>query len=165
MDLITIGRVIKPHGVDGTLKIIPLTDFPQHFKFLEELYIVKEDVIKTSLEHVRFHQRHILIKVKDCSNRTCAQAWIGAEVAIDSKDLWPLKTDEYYHFQVVGLRVVTQEGEYLGQIKEILSAKSNEVFVVHKDNREYLLPAIKEVIKKVDLERRVMTVHLLEGLI
>lgn len=165
MDLITIGRIIRPHGIDGTLKIFPLTDFPQHFESLEELYLVKEGVTKTCIKKARFHKGHILLKLTQCCDRAEAEEWVGAEIAIDSKDLWPLEDGEYYHFQIEGLRVMTEEGEYLGDVKQIISTGSNDVYIVSKGSKECLLPAIKEVIKEVDLERKVMIVRLLEGLI
>lgn len=165
MDLITIGRVVRPHGIDGTLKVFPLTDFPQHFEILEEIFLVKEGVTRTSLEKVRFHKGHILLKIPQCFDRTGAEKWIGADVAIDSKDLWPLKEGEYYHFQIEGMKVITDEGEYLGEVKEIISTGSNDVYVVSEGGKECLLPAIKEVIKRIDPAKKVMIVHLLEGLI
>ncbi|MGA1839857.1 MAG: ribosome maturation factor RimM [bacterium] len=165
MDLITIGRVIGPHGIDGTLKVLPLTDFPQHFKSLKGVFLVKDRITKTIVEQTRFHKGHILIKFMQCRNRSIAEEWIGAEVKIDSKDLWPLKEGEYYRFQIEGLDVITEEGESLGKVADILSTGSNDVYVVKKGEKEYLLPAIKEVIKVIDLERKVLIVHLLEGLI
>lgn len=165
MDLITIGRVIRPHGIDGTLKVLPLTDFPQHFKSLQEVFLVKDRIIKTTVEQTRFHKGHVLLKLKQCIDRSAAEEWIGAEVGIDLKDLWPLKKGEFYRFQIEGLNVITEEGECLGNVTEIISTGSNDVYVVKKGKKEYLLPAIKEVIKLIDLERKVMIVHLLEGLI
>ncbi len=165
MDLITIGRVIRPHGLDGTLKVLPLTDFPQHFKSLKEVFLIKKRISKTTVERTRFHKGHIFLKLGQCQDRSTAEEWIGAEVGIDSKDLWPLKKGEYYRFQIEGLEVITEEGECLGNVTEIISTGSNDVYVVTKGKKEYLLPAIKEVIKSVDLERKVIIVHLLEGLI
>ena len=164
-DLIIIGRIVRPHGIDGTLKVFPITDFPQHFKSLKMVYLVGEQVQKASVEQVRFHKRHVLLKLSQCRDRTGAEEWIGAEIAIDSRDLWPLKTGEYYQFQIQGLDVMTEEGECLGRVTEIFPTGSNDVYVVRKGDKEYLLPAIKDVIKSIDLERKVMIVHLLDGLI
>ncbi|MBN2372266.1 16S rRNA processing protein RimM [bacterium] len=165
MELVTIGRVVKPHGIDGTLKVLPLTDFPQHFKTLEEIFFVKGGAAKTSLERVRFHKGYVFLKTANCDGRTCAEEWTGADVAIDSKYLWPLKDGEYYHFQIEGIKVITEEGVYLGEVEEIIQTGSNDVYVVREGSRECLLPAIKDVIKKVDLDRKIMIVHILEGLI
>lgn len=165
VDLITIGRVVKPHGIDGTLKVLPMTDFPQHFTSLKEVFLVKDQISEATVEHVRFHKGYILLKLIQCSGRSDAEEWIGAEVGIESKDLWPLKKGEYYRFQIEGLNVITEDGECLGRIREIISTGSNDVYVVKNGKKEYLLPAIKEVIKEIDLEKKVMIIHLLEGLI
>lgn len=165
MDLITIGRIIRPHGIDGTLKVLPLTDFPQHFESLEILYLIKGGISKTSLEKARFHKGYVFIKISQCCDRDMAEQWTGADIAIDSKDLWPLQDGEYYHFQIQGLKVITDTGECLGEVKEIIPTGGNDVYVVRNGRSECLLPAIREVVKSIDLENNVMIVHLLEGLI
>ena len=164
-DLIAIGRVVKPHGIDGTLKVFPVTDFPQHFKSLKSVYLVREGIQKTSVEGVRFHKGHVLLKLEQCQDRAEAEDWVGAEIAIDSKDLWPLEPGEYYQFQIEGLDVITEKGGSLGKVTGIFPTGSNDVYVVRKGDKEYLLPAIREVIKSIDLKRKVMIVHLLNGLI
>ena len=165
VDLITIGRVVKPHGIDGTLKVFPLTDFPQHFQSLKVVFLIKDRTTEVSVEEARLHKGHVLLKLRQCTDRSCAEKWTGAEIAIDSSELWPLKDGEYYQFQIEGLHVITEEGESLGEVAEIIPTGSNDVYVIRKGEREYLLPAIKEVIKSVDLEKKEIIVHLLEGLI
>ncbi|MGA1790064.1 MAG: ribosome maturation factor RimM [bacterium] len=165
VDLITIGRVVKPHGIDGTLKVFPLTDFPQHFQSLKVVFLIKDGTTEVSVEEARLHKGHVLLKLRQCTDRSCAEKWTGAEIAIDSNELWPLKDGEYYQFQIEGLHVITEEGESLGEVAEIIPTGSNDVYVIRKGEREYLLPAIKEVIKSVDLEKKEIIVHLLEGLI
>lgn len=164
-DLIAIGRVVKPHGIDGTLKVFPITDFPQHFRSLKAVYLVREGIQKASVEQVRFHKGYVLLKLEQCQDRTEAENLAGAEIVIDSKDLWPLKPGEYYQFQIEGLDVITDQGECLGKVSEVFPTGSNDVYVVRKGDKEYLLPAIKDVIKCIDLEKKVMIVHLLNGLI
>lgn len=165
MDLIVIGRIVKPHGMDGTLKVFPLTDFPQHFESLKHLYIVKEDSFRTLLRGVKFSKGFVLLKIEDCLDRTSAEGLVGAMVAIEPDELWPLNEDEYYQFQIIGLQVVTDDGICLGEIVDIIITGSNDVYVVRSGPKEYLIPAIKDVIKKVDLEKGVVTIHLMEGLI
>lgn len=165
MELIAIGRVVRPHGIDGTLKVVPVTDFPQHFERIEEVFLVKDKTARTMVQDARFHKGHVLLKLDLCCNRSDAEAWIGAEVAIRERDLWPLEEGAYYHFQIEGLAVFTEAGECLGRVSGIIQTGSNDVYVVREGPREYLIPAIKEVIKSIDLEKGRIIVHLLEGLI
>jgi len=165
VELIAVGCVVRPHGIDGTLKVVPVTDFPQHFERLEEVFLVKDRTARTLVKDVRFHKGHVLLKVDLCRNRSDAEAWIGAEVAISEKDLWPLEEGEYYHFQIEGLAVFTEAGECLGRVSGIIQTGSNDVYVVRDGSREYLIPAIKEVIKAIDLKKGMIIVHLLEGLV
>ncbi|MGA1795571.1 MAG: ribosome maturation factor RimM [bacterium] len=165
VELIAIGRVVRPHGIDGTLKVVPVTDFPQHFECIEEVFLVKDRTARTTVRGARFHQGHVLLKVDLCRSRTDAEAWIGAEVAISERDLWPLEEGAYYHFQIEGLEVFTDEGKLLGRVSGIIKTGSNDVYVVREGARECLIPAIQEVIRSIDLKKGRIIVHLLEGLV
>ncbi|MGA1868685.1 MAG: ribosome maturation factor RimM [bacterium] len=165
-ELITIGKVVKVHNNKGTLKVYPITDFPEHFKTLKEVFLVKAATYrKVAVEHATFHKNHILLTVSGCDNWEEAEKWRGATIGIEKKDLWPLGKDEYYYFDLIGLTIITDEGQELGKISSIFPTGSNDVYVVKNKDHEYMLPAIKEVIKKVDLERGYVLVHLLEGLV
>ncbi|MGA1845160.1 MAG: ribosome maturation factor RimM [bacterium] len=164
-ELIAIGRVVRPHGIDGTLKVVPVTDFPQHFECLEEVFLVKDRTARATVREARFHQGCVLLKVDLCCNRSDAESWIGAEVAIRERDLWPLEEGEYYQFQIEGLAVFTEEGEFLGRVSGIIQTGSNDVYVVREGTREYLIPAIRQVIRSIDLKKGRIIVHLLDGLV
>lgn len=165
-DLITIGKVIKVHSNKGTLKVHPITDFPEHFKTLKEVFLVKAATyLKVAVEKACFHKNCILLTLSGYGSREEAEKWRGAIIAIEQKDLWPLGKDEYYYFDLIGLQVITDEGRELGTISNIFPTGSNDVYVVKDNDKEYMLPAIKDVVQKVDLEKRIMYVHLLEGLI
>ena len=93
------------------------------------------------------------MKLKGFNSISEAEKLKGCEIAIPEKWLWPLGVDEYYQFQIIGLDVYTDEGVHLGKVKDIFPTGSNDVYTVKKGQKEYLIPAIKEVIKEVDLQR------------
>ena len=164
-ELISIGKIIKAHNNKGTLKVYPLTDFPEHFQLLKEVFVVGTTVEKVLIEKASFHKQYILLKLFGYNNQNDTKDIQGAMIAIEKKELWPLGDCEYYYFDLIGLLVVTDEGRVLGKIDEIFPTGSNDVYVIKDNKKEYMLPAIKDVIKKVDIEKGVMQVHLLEGLI
>ncbi|MGA1826433.1 MAG: ribosome maturation factor RimM [bacterium] len=165
-ELITIGKVIKVHNNKGILKVYPVTDFPEHFKTLKEIFLVKAAAYsKVAVEKATFHKNLILLTISGWNSRTEAEKWRDATIAIEKKDLWPLGKNEYYYFDLIGLTVITDKGRELGKIREIFPTGSNDVYVVKNKEHEYMLPAIKDVVKKIDIEKGFILVHLLEGLI
>ena len=164
-ELITIGKIVKAHNSKGILKVYPLTDFPEHFQILKEVFIVTATTKKVVIEKASFHKQYVLLKLAGYDNLNEAAKLKGAVVAIEKKDLWPLSANEYYHFDLIGLVVVTDEGRVLGKVHNIFPTGSNDVYVIKDKEKEYMLPAIKDVIKKIDIEKGMMQVHLLEGLI
>ena len=164
--LVRIGKIVNTHGNRGEVKVYPLTDFPERYQSLEEVFLMTSSKPESLLiEKVRFHKGCIIVKLKGYNSISEAETLKGIEIAIPEKGVWPLGVDEYYHFQIIGLNVYTDEELYLGEVKEIFPTGSNDVYTVKKGRKEYLIPAIKEVIKEVDLERKRITIHPMEGLL
>ncbi len=162
-DLLPIGRVLRPHGVRGELLLETLTDLPQPLDEVETVYL-GEAAEPHPLDGVRLHRGQLLIQLKDCPDRNAAELIRGQLVQIRIEASTPPPPGSYYHHQIVGLSVVTETGEALGEVTEILETGANDVYVVAGPNGELLLPALQSVILKVDLEAKRLTVHLLDGL-
>jgi len=113
---------------------------------------------------VRVRRGELLMRLADCADREAAEAFRGQLVQIRVEQAAPLPSGQYYQHQIIGLPVVTEEGEALGDVTEILETGANDVYVVSGPQGEILLPAIGSVIRQIDLEVRRITVHLLEGL-
>ena len=157
-----VGRVLRNHGLDGTLRIQSLSDNPNRFAVGESLTVGDRAAIIDSYQHMPNGQA--LLGLRDLPTpvaQSLGGEWIFAPVG-PTDDLQP---DEYYHYQLIGLCVVTDEGETLGTVREILATGSNDVYVVRPDTgSEILLPAISQVVKHIDLDAGTMLVHLLSGL-
>lgn len=167
IQFLAIGNVIRPHGVRGELLLETLTDFPEHLAEVETVYLGQADADTPQphpLRRARLHQRDLLIQLADCLDRDAADAYRGQTVFIRTEQAAPLPSGRYYHHQIIGLTVVTDEGERLGDIAEILETGANDVYVVAGPAGEILLPALQSVIQHIDLDAKKMTVHLLEGL-
>ena len=166
-EMFTVGRIVNTHGVKGEIKVIPTTEDPKRFKKLKSIFVEgRKGMITYEIEGVRYHKDFVLLKLKGINDMDAAELLKGSTLKIDRKDSLPLKKDEYYISDLFGLEVYTEEERYLGTLVDIIETGSNDVYVVNKEDREkdLLLPAIKQVIKGVDIENKKMTVHLLEGL-
>jgi 16S rRNA processing protein RimM len=165
-DLVTVGRIVGAHGIRGEVKVKSLTDHPQRFDagsrlLLEEVGGVREIEIVSS----RLHKKFYLLTFDGVMDRTAAESLRGSILNVAAEDLIPLPDGEYYDFQLVDLAVVTDEGENLGRVAEVMATGSNLVLIVRDGEREVLLPFIDDVVREVDLEGGRMKVHLLEGLL
>jgi 16S rRNA processing protein RimM len=163
VEMLAIGRVLRPHGVRGELLLEQMTDFPEHLREVETVYL-GEPAEPHPLAGFRQHRGQLLIRLGDCPDRDCAEALRGALVQVRAEAAAPLPPGRYYHHQLTGLPVVTDEGEALGELAEIIETGANDVYVVRGPSGEILLPAIRSVILKIDLEARQILVHLIEGL-
>jgi len=156
--------VLRPHGIRGELRVEILTDYPERIALHRVLYLGPESR-PYPVEGVRFHRGAALIKLAGCDDRTAAEALRGQWVQVPIEAAVPLEEGEYYHFQVVGVEVITAEGESLGRIVEVIDTGANDVYVVHGPRGEVLIPAIEDVVRELDLEARRMIVEILPGLL
>ena len=170
LDFFEIGKIVNTQGIKGDVRILPTTDIPERFSQLKTVLLDNGKIKKEyNIERVWFHKNFVIVKFKEIEDMTQAEKLKGLSVKIDRKDALPLEKDEYYISDLYDMEVYTQEGEYLGIIKEILFTSSNDVYVVEnpsaEKNKSILLPAIKECIKNVNVAENKMIVHIMEGLI
>ena len=152
--MISVGQVVGLHGKAGEIKVKVLTDFPDRFARNNRIELCREDgeTQMVTIEGTRPHKNHILIRLKDIGTREDAECLRGAFFRIEESQLMPLPAHSYYRFQIIGLKVFTLEGELLGEVSDILTTPNHDVYVV-KGEKEYLIPARKVVVKKVELEQ------------
>jgi 16S rRNA processing protein RimM len=151
-------------GIRGELKVRIDTDDPERFALLDKVYL-GERRVRFEVDSSRLHQRNALMTLRGIADRDAAEKWRGAYVYIDVADALPLEEGEYYHHQVVGLAVSTEEGEDLGRVTEILTTGANDVFIIQGPRGEILLPHIADVVLDVNLDAGTITVRVPEGLL
>ncbi|MBU3812348.1 MAG: ribosome maturation factor RimM [Candidatus Niameybacter stercoravium] len=162
--MFTIGKIVNTHGVKGEVRVLPSTDDVKRFSKLKEVKVENRTMTTYEIETVRYHKNFVLLKFKGVDTMNEAELLKSSLLKIDRKDALPLKKDEYYQCDLYGLKVVTDTGRDLGKLTDILVTGSNDVYVVRNEEKEILIPAIKQCILNVDLEAGEMLVHLLEGL-
>ena len=166
-ELLRIGIISSTHGIHGEVKVFPTTDDPKRFLDLKEILLDtgKEKTV-LEIEGVKFFKQFVILKMKGLDRIEDVERYKGKDLVIERKDALPLKEDEYFIGDLIGIRVVTENGEELGRVKDVLQTGANDVYVVEREGeKEVLLPAIRECILKVDLEKGEMRVHVMEGLL
>ena len=166
MNFLEVGRIVKSHGLKGRMKAISYLESDAKFKLLEEVF-VRHGEQKANLKKVKdikLNKKYLSLELEGVEDIDAANALVGCQVLIPSDKLEELPEGEYYWRDIVGLKVITEDGEILGRIEKIFSAGGNDVYVVTGGEREILLPAIADVVRKIDIENGRMVVRLLEGL-
>lgn len=163
---LAIGRVVKPHGVGGEVRVEVHTDVPDRFAWLESVYVGQDQPAPYAVESVRFHQAFVLIKLAGVDTRTAADSLRNEWLLVPESEAIPLEEGEYFLHDLIGLEVVVNDGRTLGRLAEVLETGANNVFVVAGDGgKQLLIPDIPDVVKEIDFANHRMTVELLPGLI
>jgi 16S rRNA processing protein RimM len=162
--LLLLGEIIRPWGQRGEVKVLPYGDLRETMTGREGFTLEKEGRIRPQvLERFRFHKSFVILKFKDCSDYEGAEALRGWKVGIPRGSAPAPPPDTYYHYDIIGLRVIFRQ-EARGRITEIWSTPGNDVYLIQDKGREWLLPATKEIVRRIDLEKGEMHVELPEGL-
>jgi 16S rRNA processing protein RimM len=166
---LAVGRVLRPHGLQGELRVEIITDYPERLRQHACFYLASPDspevVRRYPVEAMRQHKGALLLKLDGCDDRDAAEELRGMLVQVPLEDAVPLEEGEYYHFQLVGLRVETEDGQWLGQLVEVLSTGANDVYIVRGPRGELLLPAVDDVVRELDLASKRMVVRLMRGML
>lgn len=164
--LIPVGRITRPHGVRGLLKIFPYGETLSVLSAGDTLYVRSAaGTVVMTVADLRPQGRLWIGRLEESASMEAAEALAGAEVLVSEEMLPPAGEGEYYHYQLIGLDVETKSGEPVGVLKGILEAGGNDVYAVERDGREVLIPAVEDIIVQVDLENGRMIIDPPEGLI
>jgi 16S rRNA processing protein RimM len=161
---LVLGRIVRPHGVRGMLLVVGYTDIIHGLQPASEI-LLGPSRVPAVVRSFRAHRARFLLSIEGCDDRDTAETWRGQDIFLRLDDAAPLPEGVYYHWQILGLTVVTQEGELLGTVEQILETGANDVYVVRMGTgEELLLPAIESVILQTDLENKQLTVRLIPGM-
>ena len=160
-----VGRVIKPHGVQGEVRVELMTDLPQRFEWLKVIYVGERNPRPIAVESVRYHQEFVLLKLAGYPTRTEAEALRNELLQVPEEEAIPLEEGEYFLHQLLGLEVLTEAGQSLGRLTDILETGANNVFVVSGGGAEHLIPDIPDVVREVDVDGGRIIIRPLPGLL
>ena len=161
-DGLIVGEIVGPFGVMGEVKLYPLTDYPERLRRYRRLVLALPDGSRHSVrvQRARAHKNIWLLKLRDINSVEQAEALRGAEVIVPPELAEPLPEGHFYLHDVIGLRAVTAAGEEIGTVTDVLRTPANDVYVVG----EQLIPAVKEIVERIDPAEGVVVVRSLEVL-
>lgn len=165
--LLQVGAITSTHGVRGEVKVFPMTDDVKRFKKCKELILDTGKEKKTlEIENVKFFKQFVILKFKGYDSINEIEAYKGRPLYVTRENAVKLKKDEYFIADLIGLTVLDEEEKRLGILKDVIETGANDVYSVETDEgKEILLPAIKECILHIDIEKGQMHVHIMPGLL
>lgn len=162
---ITIGKITKTRGLKGEVVIAPHTDDPDRFFLLKEVWVSGKKGSKIfQIEKVKKFRQKIFLRFQGINSPEAAKPLVNSFLEIEKENLLPLPQNRYYIFNIIGLKVVTTQGGKIGVIKDVINLPANDVYVVRNGKKEYDIPAIKEVVKEINLDKKIMIIEPIEGL-
>lgn len=177
IDYFRIGYVVTTHGIKGELKCINTSDDLHRYDDIKIIYLVPKDELtfnstgsnrdtyKNELENVKYIKNSVIIKCKNINSIEEAKRYIGYDIYIDRKDAKLLKDNEYYIPDLIGSKLIDENYNVLAEVIDIIDNMSQAKLIVKKNNKEYIIPLVSEFIKKIDLNNKIITVKLIEGLL
>lgn len=166
-DLLKVGVITTTHGVRGEVKVFPTTDDAERFLELEYVLLdTGKELRRLVISRVKFFKNLAILKFEGVDNINDIEKYKGCSLWIPREEGQELGEDEYYIADLLGMKVVLEDGTEFGTLKNVMETRANDVYVIDSiEHGEVLLPAIHECIRDVDLETGTMTVHLMKGLI
>lgn len=162
-----VGVITQTHGIKGEVKVFPTTDDVNRFKKLKEVIMdTGRERLTLEIEGVKFFKQYAILKFKGYDSINDIEKYKSAKLYIKREQAVKLKKDEYFIADLIDMEVVTEDGEYFGTMKDVLTTGANDVYIVtRQDGTEVLLPAIKQCVKSIDMDQSRITVHIMDGLI
>ena len=159
---VLVGKILRPWGIKGCIKVLSLSDNEKRFSPGNNIYI---ELKKYTITSVKRSKENFLITLDSIKNVNQADSLRDKLIKVHIEDISPLEPGNYYHFQLLGLHVFTEEYKYLGDVIDIINTGANDIYIISLDNsKEILLPAIRDVVIKVDLNKKHIIVKIPRGL-
>lgn len=162
-----VGVITQTHGIKGEVKVFPTTDDAARFKKLKEVTLdTGKERLNMEIQSVKFFKQYVIIKFQGYDSINDVEKYKNGKLLVTREKAVKLTKDEYFIADLIGLKVVTEEGEDFGILKDVLTTGANDVYIITRpDQSEVLLPAIKECIRNIDMEQGSMKVHIMDGLL
>jgi len=165
-NFLQVGVIASTHGIKGEVKVFPTTDDVKRYTQLKKVILdTGKEKIDLEISQVRFFKQYAIVKFKGIDDINDVEKYKKASLLIPREEAVPLEEDEYFIADLIGLKAISDEGEDLGTLTDVLQTGANDVYVIQSlEGKELLVPAIGQCVLKIDLEEKMMTLHLLDGL-
>jgi len=162
MDSVKLGKITAPVGIKGEVRVYPYTDELTRFSSIEKL---SADGVTFEIEKVRYLKNMVVLKLAGIDSRNDAERMRGKELTIRSDKLWEIPEDTYFIKDLLGCVVFAEDGRLIGSLSDVILTKAQDLYqITQEDGHAFLIPAVKEFVRKVDIQSKIIIVRLLEGL-
>jgi 16S rRNA processing protein RimM len=164
-ELLAVGLVSRAHGIRGEVSVQPLSEVESRFQTGSTVLLGPDGDRRLEVATARTHGHRLLVKFEDVDDRDAAESLSGRMLLVRQEDAPALPEDRYWVHEVVGIEVLTQSGRKLGTVREVLHNQANDVWLVEGDDREVLIPALRDVVVEVDPAARRAVIREVPGLL
>ena len=160
-----IGQIVAPKGIKGQVKVYPLTDYPERFEELERVYLdLPEGLKEVRVKSAAYQKNMVILNLEGYDDRNAVEPLRQVYLKVSEAEAVALPEGHYFLRDIIGLDVYTVSGEFWGKIDDVLQLYANDVYVLHREGKEILIPAIHDVVQEINLAEKRMTIVPLEGL-
>jgi len=165
-DLLAVGRIVKAFGIRGEIVVQPMTDSPERFRELRSVLMGKEagSVREVHIEESSISHRGVRVRIAEITDRTAAERVVGSFLFVDSEHRLRIPRGRFFVHELVGMSVLDEEGRVRGVVTDVLKLPAHDVYVVEHKGGEFMIPAVREFIRDIDVEQRILKVRIIEGL-
>ena len=165
-NLLQVGVITTTHGIRGEVKVFPTTDDPRRFEELSSILLdTGKELCELEIQRVKYFKQFVILKFRDVDDINEIEPYKGKSLYVTRDMAVPLEENEYYIADLIGMDVFLEDGSLFGRIKDVLETGANDVYIVQTQEKEVLIPAIKDCILQVDVELNKMVIHLMKGLV
>ncbi len=165
-----VGVIVKAHGLKGEVNVFPTTDDPYRFKKLKKVILDtgRDGKKELNIEHVKMGSKFVIVKFKEYNDINEVERFRQKPLIVAREDAIPLEEGEYYLADLEGMTIVDEDGKELGILKQVIQTGANDVYEMQRTDVEdadtVMIPGIKECVKNIDIENKIMTIHVMNGL-
>ncbi len=166
-DFVIIGRILKPHGIHGAVRVEPETYDPRRFHDLKRVYVGNEDhpLESFDIQRVQLTPKFVILTFKDVQSISAAEALKNRFLWIPREETMPLPDESHYYFELIGMTVETNSGEKIGTVKDVINYPAHYVFVVERGENEFMIPDVPDFIESIDDDNGKIIINPIEGLL
>ncbi len=162
-----VGKIVRSSGLKGALVVVPMTDDPRRFRLLRKVWIEKgkSEYQPLGLRNVSIEPRAVRIEVEGIENRQASSTLAGKLLYVSKQELVRRKKGTYFTHEIIGSEVFDEHGNTIGTVKEVWKLPANDVYLIQNGKREYLIPAIRSILRKINPEKKRIEIETIEGLL
>ena len=166
MDLLEVGKIVNTHGLRGEVKVVPWTDYSEVFEDIDFVYVKKKsEYERLDVKGIKYQKNNLIVRFSQITDINMAEKYKNQVIYAEREILGELPEGVYYIADLIGLDIVTEDGEKIGTVSDVFNTGSNDIYEVKREGKKnLLLPVIDDVVLNIDVDGGKITVRMMDGL-